>query len=224
MTKESEPIYQKLLNEIISLKLEPGARIKEEAVSARFGVSRTPIREVFKKLELEGLLTVRPQSGTYVTRIDLSDIADTIYIRAAVEFAVLRSLNNIFTPADASEALRLLDRQRISFNEKMRAGEDITDAYFRADNDFHALLYGKANKKPVLDRLNGENPVFQRYRYITFLRSSDQLDSLYKIHTKIVEAVGRGDPDHLLSVVNEHNFAGLDGLSAVQDNHPDWFI
>lgn len=224
MTKDVEAIYEKLLVEIIGLKIEPGERLKEEAVSARFGLSRTPIRDVLKKLEFDGLLTVKPQSGSYVTKIDLTGISDTIYIRASVEYSVLQTLMSVMDPGDIAEAKALLAKQRGNLLDQLENGEDITDFYFRCDNAFHGALYRKAGKGSVLDRLNEENPVFQRYRYLTFLRGEEEINKLYKIHTKIVEVLESKDLDHLREVVNEHNFAGLNGIKNVQDQHPDWFI
>lgn len=224
MTKDVETIYEKLRSEIIELKIAPGDWLKEEAVSARFGLSRTPIRDVLKRLEFDGLLTVRPQSGSYVTKIDLSDISDTIYIRAAVEYSVLQTLMGVVNPCDLAEVMLLLSKQRETLSQQSETGEDFTDYYFRADNAFHTLLFKKAGKEHVLERLNSENPVFQRYRYLTFLRGNEEIEGLYRIHTKIVRALELKDDDNLRAVVNEHNFAGLNGIKSVQERHPDWFI
>ena len=84
MTKDIAPIYETLKREIVTIQLKPGTRIREESVSERFGVSRTPVRDVLKKLEEDKLLTVVPKSGTFVTKLDLNGLTDIMYLRAAV--------------------------------------------------------------------------------------------------------------------------------------------
>ena len=67
----NELIYYTLKNEIIFLKLKPGALISEIEMAHRFNVSRTPIRQVFSKLNEEGLIDIIPQKGSFVSLIDL---------------------------------------------------------------------------------------------------------------------------------------------------------
>ena len=85
----TDKIYQTLRQEIMLLTLEPGTLVSEGDISQRFSVSRTPVREVFKRLELEGLLEVRPQRGTFVSRIRLDSLYDLMFIRESVELAAL---------------------------------------------------------------------------------------------------------------------------------------
>lgn len=88
----TDKIYQTLRQEIMLLTLEPGTLVSEGDISQRFSVSRTPVREVFKRLELEGLLEVRPQRGTFVSRIRLDSLYDLMFIRESVELAALTEL------------------------------------------------------------------------------------------------------------------------------------
>ena len=75
----TDKIYQTLRQEIMLLTLEPGTLVSEGDISQRFSVSRTPVREVFKRLELEGLLEVRPQRGTFVSRLRLGSLYDLVF-------------------------------------------------------------------------------------------------------------------------------------------------
>ena len=89
MTKDIEPIYETLKKEIVTLHLKPGSRIRENELSASFGVSRTPVRDVLKKLEENGLVRIQSKSGTYVTPIDLNTISEVLYLRAYTETEVM---------------------------------------------------------------------------------------------------------------------------------------
>src|SRR5574344_790264 len=107
MTKDIEAIYQKILSDIITLKIRPGTRLKEVEISERFHVSRTPMRDVFKKLESDKLLVIYSQSGSYVTKIDLSGISDIMYLRTVTETEVMKDVMGKMTPHDI-EILRHL--------------------------------------------------------------------------------------------------------------------
>jgi len=100
MTKDIEAIYQKILSDIITLKIRPGTRLKEVEISERFHVSRTPMRDVFKKLESDKLLVIYSQSGSYVTKIDLSGISDIMYLRTVTETEVMKDVMGKMTPHD----------------------------------------------------------------------------------------------------------------------------
>ena len=71
MTKDSLAIYQSISNDIITMKLKPGDMLKEIEVANKFNVSRTPIRDVFKRLEYDKLLDIHSQKGSFVSKINL---------------------------------------------------------------------------------------------------------------------------------------------------------
>ena len=76
----AEEIYIDLLNRIISLELEPGQKISENAISEVYGVSRSVVRNSFARLMQNGFLVVYPQRGTYVSKIDLDYIRTRCFI------------------------------------------------------------------------------------------------------------------------------------------------
>ena len=85
----AEEIYIDLLNRIISLELEPGQKISENAISEVYGVSRSVVRNSFARLMQNGFLVVYPQRGTYVSKIDLDYIRTALLIRIAIEKEML---------------------------------------------------------------------------------------------------------------------------------------
>jgi DNA-binding GntR family transcriptional regulator len=78
-------IYEILRNEIITLCLSPGEPLLEQTLARRFKVSRTPIREVLRRLNHEGLVEIIPQKGAFVAVIGLSDVHEVFQIREALE-------------------------------------------------------------------------------------------------------------------------------------------
>ena len=85
----SQHIYRTLRQEILSLALEPGQKLREEDLAARFSVSRTPVRAAISRLEAERLIRVEPRKGTFVSEIDLDYVRQLIFLRTSVELRML---------------------------------------------------------------------------------------------------------------------------------------
>ena len=222
MTKDISPIYDDIADAIITMKLVPGEKISEIESSKKYNVSRTPIRDVFKRLEDNGLLEIRSQSGTFVTKIDMGNIADLVYIRNCCEYAVLCKLAGKITKEQADHLYDNLAKQQ-ELSENI-SHEKFAADYFRLDNEFHRYIYSLAGKEGILQILNANQPNFQRYRFITFLRQEEELKRLNLVHTNMVKALVEDDIQTLRDVVFEHNYSGLRGIDKVIDAHPEYFM
>ncbi len=222
MTKDITPIYEDICNAIITLKLVPGEKISETEASRKYNVSRTPIRDVFKRLEDNSLLEIRSQSGTFVTKINMSNIADLVFIRNSCEYSVLSEIAGKLTKENYEYLMRNLSLQQ-QLSSSKASNEEFAASYFTLDNDFHRYLYALAGKEGVLKLLNSDQPNFQRYRFVTFLRDDDELKRLDEVHTGMVKALMDNDIDALSKNVYEHNFSGLRGIDKVMQNHPNYF-
>ena len=223
MTKDSEVIYETLLDQIITLKLKPGSRLREVDVASEFKVSRTPIRDVFKKLEDDGLLEIKSQRGSYVSKIDLNNISDFMYIRDKVEYAVLKELFKTITPAEIADLKMVLNSQTKNLKGYQGDNREIARKFFDIDNEFHSYIYKRANREGVLKILNDTNYCFTRYRFLTFLREENEIENLCKIHYEIVDCLENKDLEGLRKVVEEHNFSGIRGIELVKSKHPSYF-
>ena len=93
--KGNTDIYESLRRDIISLELHPGQRLRENELAEQFGVSRTPVRSALQRLESEGLVYTVPKSGNFVTKINLHNIYNTIYIRNSVDKSIFRDMIDV---------------------------------------------------------------------------------------------------------------------------------
>ena len=125
-------IYSRLKQEIIDLKIEPGALISENEISRRFQVSRTPVRDVFLRLVNDGLLEVLPQRGTKVSLIDMERVSATIYMRTIVEIQILKDCIDRISPLQLKQLKDDLRQQR----EAIDAGIDPA-GFYQLDSLFH---------------------------------------------------------------------------------------
>jgi DNA-binding GntR family transcriptional regulator len=225
MTKDIEAIYQKILSDIITLKIRPGTRLKEVEISERFHVSRTPMRDVFKKLESDKLLVIYSQSGSYVTKIDLSGISDIMYLRAVTELEVMRDVINKITPYDIDVLRHLISSSKeVLSADGGERDQKVAASFFEVDNNFHHYIFEKDGKAGVLDLLNSAFPSFSRYRFLTFYRDESEIAKLLAVHNEIVDCLEKKDFAHLEDVVEKHNYSGLNGIDKVRERHPDYFI
>jgi GntR family transcriptional regulator, rspAB operon transcriptional repressor len=224
MTRESKSIYGRLMHNIITLKFKPGERLREIDISEKYDLSRTPIRDVFKKLENDELLEIHSKSGSFVTKIDMNGIADIMFLRSAVEYQVLNSVKGKFSPNEI-KFLRdnLAMQQSLCQSKRSTEDEAFANALFDLDNNFHKFIYEKDGKESTLDLLNYNFLNYQRFRFLTFFRDDYDLDKLLRIHTEMVDALE--DPDHhdFTEIVHRHNYSGFHGIEKVKEKHPEYF-
>src|SRR5690606_12292208 len=114
-----ELVFEVLREAIITGKLRPGERLMEVQLAEELGVSRTPVREAIRKLELEGLVLMIPRRGAYVAEISMKDIADVFEIRAALEGLAAQLAAERCTP----EEIENLERSLVQINVSAERGD-----------------------------------------------------------------------------------------------------
>ena len=135
---------------IIEHRLRPGARLREDALSEVFGVSRTGIRKILQRLALEHLVTLTPRRGASVTRPSAEEARDVFAARQLVECGVMESVAKGMSAADVSELRDLAAREHAA----LRAGEQSTAIKLSAEFHVHlARLSGNATLAEFIGRL-----------------------------------------------------------------------
>ena len=190
-------VYAILRRAITNLALEPGAVIQEKAICDRLGISRTPLREAILQLQAEDLVTVVPNSGTYVSRIDLQAVFDGQLIRDALEMKLVRIAAARVTPAFA-------DRLRASLAEQTRAAESGDhDAFYALDEGFHAMIAEFAASERVWRIVNGAKAQLDRVRRLSIPVPRHHGIVLTE-HSAIARAVADGDADAAAAAMKIH--------------------
>jgi DNA-binding GntR family transcriptional regulator len=139
--------YAELRDRIVMLRLSPGTALREEALMAELGLGRTPLREAVKRLALEGLVEVRPRSGTFVTDVQTADIVHIAEVRAELEAQAARLAAKRMDDEGRAVAKRL--------DAALRAieGTQGIDAYMRLDERVHHFVWETAGNPYLLDAL-----------------------------------------------------------------------
>ena len=222
MGRSVESIYEELKSNIINLDLVPGTKIREEDLATRFNISRTPIRTVIARLEKDDLLSVAPQKGTYVSKINISNISDFIYVRKAVETSVLEVVEKTINLSQIKELEKILDRQHEII--LMEPSIEKSKLFFHNDNLFHATLFKFANLDGVWKVIHTNATTLNRVRIIANLRSTTQVERIYDQHRQIVECLKNHDIDQAKKIFASHMDGGFEGINAIIDKYKDYFM
>ena len=134
-------VFHKLREDILSGKYKENEELREAAIGDELGVSRTPVREAFRQLELEGLLQIVPNKGAYVTGITVKDVEDIYAIRSLLEGLCARWATENISREQMEEM-----EENIYLSE-FHAGKGHAEQLAELDNRFHDILYEASNSK-----------------------------------------------------------------------------
>ncbi len=216
-TTAASQVYQQLRAEIVTLQRKPGEPISEKDLVQTHGVSRTPVREAILKLAAERLVEVFPQSGTFVARIPLSDLPESLIIRSALEEASVRHAAERATPDQAARLAALVERQR----RMAEAGD--REGFHLADEDFHAALSEIAGLPGVWALIQQVKVQIDRYRRLT-LPEPGRMERVVEEHAAVVVAIAAHDPDGAARAIRHHLEKLREGIEAFRIEEPDCFI
>jgi GntR family transcriptional regulator, rspAB operon transcriptional repressor len=215
---ESARVHAWLRRAILDVSLRPGAALAESEIAARFALSRTPVREALLRLAGEGLIEIRPQRGTYVARIALPRIEEALFVREAVECAVLRRvLARDDRDAVARTLTAIVDAQAAAV-----AGEDVA-AGLAADERFHHALVDACGLPGVWEVVAQARDLHHRIRAIAVpeLRSGRRAVA---DHRAIVRAVRAGTVAQAEARMAAHLARNLALTRTIAARHPGYFV
>lgn len=221
-TATSDGVYNQLKEQILHLELPPGAAISEIETAEKYNISRTPVRDAFKRLEREGLLEIRPHIGTFISLIDLHAVSDVLYIREVLEFSVLCDLAQIYDNSHDLHIRLILQKQKDLLDSDMPI-EELSRAFINSDNEFHTALFDAAGKKNIIKFLYEYNSQYERFRTFINFNGRDDLQKLYDSHVRILECIAAKDFSGLKDSINHHLYDGFSSSSDVISKSPQFF-
>ena len=171
----------------MSLRLKPGDPISEKEVAARYGVSRTPVREAIQRLADERLVEIFPQSGTFVARIPYDDLPEAMVIRKALETASVR------LAAEKASRSQLLALATIVEQQREAAEVDDRGAFHRADEAFHAKIAEISGFPGIWRQVLQVKVQVDRYRRLT-LTQEGRMAQVIADHERILAGITAGKP------------------------------
>ena len=198
-------VYHKIRDNILSGVYKENEELKEVSIGEELGVSRTPVREAFRQLELEGLMQIIPNKGAYVTGITIKDVEDIYMMRSKLEGLAARWATTNITKEQMEEM-----EENIYLSE-FHASKGHMEQIAVLDNRFHEIIYEACNSKMLEHQLRDFHEYVLRVRKRTlsqFKRSSEST----KEHREIMEAIKAGDADRAEEAANRHIVNAYDNM------------
>lgn len=210
-------IYQQLRERIVSVELAPGAALSEARIAEGFGVSRTPVREAFKKLAEDGFLDVIPQVGTFVARIDLQAVRDNHFIRETLECRIVE-----LAAARVDAPARKLLRGNLAEQSATVALGDPA-AFFKADETMHLLFARTAGHENAWHVIHQAKSQLDRVRRLS-LADPGRLRRRLKEHRAIVACVVAGDGASAATAMRAHLASIFDAIDNITTENAHYFV
>jgi DNA-binding GntR family transcriptional regulator len=192
----SERISDEIRRAVVAGEMAPGSRVRQEELATRFGASRIPVREALRRLESEGLVTLVPNSGAWIAKVDLAECIEMYKIRELLE------------PLALSESVpRLTEDDFGKIQELVTAIEGTTDVetFLRLDRDLHLLSYGRAAMPRLADMIERFWNTTQHYRraYFKLITPSGHW-IIHAEHRLMLEAIRRKDAEEASRILQGH--------------------
>lgn len=213
--RTSDRAYEVLAEAIRDLRLPPGTALSETDLAARLGVSRTPVREAISRLATERLVHVIAQVGTSVAQIDLAEVDDACFIRAALEGAAF---------AAACESGAAVDRLRAILARQAGAlANGDADGFFDSDEELHREVFRLAGRESAWDVVRGTKLQLDRMRRLV-LGDASLLGLVYAEHERLVDLLEARDIPEGISLLQHHARVVLERAPELRRAHPAYFV
>jgi len=190
-------VFHKIREDILKGKYQQNEAMKELQISKELGVSRTPVREALRQLELEGLVTIIPNKGAVVSGINASDIADIYAIRALIEGLSAQWAAENITDDQLDEL------EEIVYLSEFHFKKGHIDQLYALDTKFHEVLYEASNSKILRHVLSDFHHYVQRVRKTSLSEPERALKSINE-HKALLEALKNKDGDAAKLLANVH--------------------
>lgn len=190
-------VFSSLRQAILRGELKPGERLMEIPLANKLGVSRTPIREAIRKLELEGLVLMIPRKGAEVAEITEKSLRDVLEVRESLEeLAVQLACDRI-----REEQIEEL-KEAAQIFEKITKSSDVTEVA-EADVCFHDVIYMATNNQKLIQLLNNLREQMYRYR-VEYLKNKEVYPKLWEEHKEIIEAIEKRQKKEASRIICQH--------------------
>ena len=181
-------VFNTLRQAILRGELKPGERLMEIQLANKLGVSRTPIREAIRKLELEGLVLMIPRKGAEVAEITEKNMRDVLEVRKALEELAVQLACDKITKEE--------------IEEMKKAAEDFKKIA-EADVRFHDIIYMATDNQKLIQLLNNLREQMYRYR-VEYLKREEAHPQLIAEHAAIIEYISKGEKKAATDIMCKH--------------------
>ena len=190
-------VFNTLRQAILKGELAPGERLMEIQLAEKLGVSRTPIREAIRKLELEGLVLMIPRKGAEVAKISAKSLRDVLEVRRSLEELAIE----LACERMSEEALEELTLAQQKFKRAITSGNAMEMA--ETDEHFHEIIFQGTENERLTQILNNLREQMYRYR-LEYIKDADKRQVLIVEHENILAALKSRNIAQAKNAMREH--------------------
>ena len=190
-------VFNTLRQAILRGELKPGERLMEIQLANKLGVSRTPIREAIRKLELEGLVNMVPRKGAEVADITEKSLRDVLEVRKALEELSVQLACEKITEEEIEELKRAAERFKDTLDD-----QDVTKIA-EADVAFHDIIYTATDNQKLILLLNNLREQMYRYR-VEYLKKEEAYPQLIAEHEELIDNISKRNKEEATRIMCEH--------------------
>lgn len=192
-----EQVFIKIRFMILNYELKPGDKIYESEISRELGVSRTPVREAFHRLEEEGLLTIYPRRYCLVNGITIDSIHEINLIRANLEPLTAKIAAEKLTEEELNNLEDILDMSKKAYDN------DDIETMVNLNDDFHNIIIHSAKLPRITKLLENLQDYYMIFRY-SYMRKKNLALRTLEEHSDIIEALKTRDKEYVEEVYKRH--------------------
>jgi DNA-binding GntR family transcriptional regulator len=193
----TEWTYQKIKDDILNLEIKPGEQLHVEEFAEKLGISRTPIREAFLKLEGEGFIETVPRVGYFVVKITKQDIIELFELREILEMRATKNAVAFLSDEEIDE----LDSLISDSTSAVEHGN--LSRYLEIDIHFHDLLLKHAQNRRLVAFMESIRDLTYRERVLS-IRSQTNVHETLREHQQIIKAIRKRDGELASQLMGEH--------------------
>ena len=190
-------VFNTLRQAILRGELKPGERLMEIQLANKLGVSRTPIREALRKLELESLVNMVPRKGAEVADITEKSLRDVLEVRKALEELSVQLACEKITEEEIEELKRVAERFKDTLDD-----QDVTKIA-EADVAFHDVIYTATDNQKLILLLNNLREQMYRYR-VEYLKKEEAYPQLIAEHEELIDNISKRNKEEATRIMCEH--------------------
>jgi Transcriptional regulators len=190
-------VFNTLRQAILKGELAPGERLMEIQLAEKLGVSRTPIREAIRKLELEGLVNMVPRKGAEVAKISERNLRDVLEVRRALEELAVELACKRITDEDLSQ-LEIISKK---IEREVHSLDSIELA--ELDEKYHDVIYQATGNNRLIQIINNLREQMYRYR-LEYIKDKDSRATLMAEHGEILKSLKAHNVEKTVHIIREH--------------------
>ncbi|KAF1301867.1 MULTISPECIES: GntR family transcriptional regulator [Enterococcus] len=209
--------FKAIRKQIIYSELEPGTKISEKELEERLQIGRTPIREALIQLRNQELIYAVPQSGTYISQINIESASLARYTREILEKAILPECSAKLTPKGQKVLEAILEE-----TEQAALAKNKKD-FFQLDTTFHRTCFEIAGKGEIWDWVENYATHLDRFRWLRLSITELGWERVVDEHQTLLQAIVNHDLDEISFLCSVHLHMIIEEQEYVMHKYPSYF-